>query len=162
MLAPLARPWEHFGAALAGSPIERAFLLALALCVEDMAPLDEEHAIARLPGGVVLHRELAVAGWRLDFAFTHPRLSLLRIGVELDGQAFHDRSARQADRDRRRDRELLEEGWSVLRFSGREVKRTPLSCALQAWRIVQRLGDSMGPGLARTAPREQMVFRFAG
>ena len=49
--------------------------------------------------------------------------------VEVDGHAFHERTREQAIRDRRRDRNLLREGFRVIRFTGSEVFGNPSGCA---------------------------------
>jgi very-short-patch-repair endonuclease len=56
---------------------------------------------------------------RLDFAY--PRV---RIGIELDGAAYHS-GAEARKRDRRRDNRLGIIGWRVLRFDWDDVTRTP-------------------------------------
>ncbi len=48
----------------------------------------------------------------------------LRIGVELDGAAFHG-SPEARERDTRRDVALAARGWVVLRFSYRRLTREP-------------------------------------
>jgi hypothetical protein len=48
------------------------------------------------------------------------------IAVELDGHDFHERTKEQAERDRKRDRDLQALGWRVARFTGSQVNRDPL------------------------------------
>lgn len=56
-----------------------------------------------------------VGSYRLDFAYPH-----IRLGIELDGYAFH--SNRVAwERDLRRQNELLALGWTLLRFTWTDV-----------------------------------------
>jgi hypothetical protein len=45
------------------------------------------------------------------------------VVVELDGHDFHDRTKEQAERDRRRDRNLQALGWRVARFTGSQAHR---------------------------------------
>lgn len=54
------------------------------------------------------------------------------IVVECDGHDFHERTKEQAEHDRKRDRRLTELGYTVLRFTGREIWRDPIACALSA------------------------------
>lgn len=45
------------------------------------------------------------------------------VALELDGHDFHERTKEQAERDRRRDRDLQVLGWKVARFTGSQVHR---------------------------------------
>lgn len=54
-----------------------------------------------------------------------------RIVVECDGHQFHERTKEQAERDRRRDREMQRLGFQVFRFTGSEIYRDAFSCATE-------------------------------
>lgn len=56
-----------------------------------------------------------VGRYRIDIAFPGSLLAL-----ECDGKEFHS-SPKQKAHDRRKDRYLKENGWTVLRFSGRRI-----------------------------------------
>jgi very-short-patch-repair endonuclease len=56
--------------------------------------------------------------YRIDFAFFSGGE---RWAVELDGHDFHEKTKSQATRDKRRDRELVADGWRVLRYTGSEI-----------------------------------------
>lgn len=56
------------------------------------------------------------------------------VAVELDGHEFHERTKDQAGRDKRRDRALVSKGWTVIRFTGAEVVRSPAQ-VLGDWQI---------------------------
>jgi very-short-patch-repair endonuclease len=89
------------------SPLERDFLTL----VRDRS-MDEP--VAQYPVFVDGH---LIA--RLDFAYPE-----LKIGIELDGYAFH--SSRAAfERDRRRLTELVNDGWHMLVFTRSQVKDHP-------------------------------------
>ena len=64
-----------------------------------------------------------VGTYRLDFAFPEKR-----VGVEVDGHAYHSTKIQRA-RDAQRDRFLAGLGWAVLRFTGTEVYQNPTACA---------------------------------
>ena len=73
---------------------------------------------------------------RLDFAYPD-----LKIGIELDGYAFH--SSREAfERDRRRLTELVNDGWHMLVFTGPQVRDHP------AW-VEQAILKARAQALAR-------------
>ncbi len=65
---------------------------------------------------------MSVAGYRLDLAIDQ---SEIRLDIECDGAAFHT----DKDRDAVRDRRIEAEGWTVIRFSGRELGRNLSDCA---------------------------------
>ena len=71
-----------------------------------------------------------VAGYRLDLGIEH---NGRRIDVECDGAAFHTVAAA----DVKRDAAIELEGWSVMRFSGRELSRDVNACAR---RVLAALG----------------------
>lgn len=81
--------------------------------------------------------------YRIDFV-VHPDPTLeyrarlvgiapKKIGVELDGHDFHERTREQVDYRNRRDRDLASDGWLVLHFSGSELNRDPLGCIKAVW-----------------------------
>jgi len=69
-----------------------------------------------------------------DFAITFPWARLL---IEIDGREFHS-SREDRQKDYRRERALIEEGWTVLRFTGVDIYHGVAYCADQVWRILRR------------------------
>lgn len=65
--------------------------------------------------------------YRLDFIISPPAL---KIAVETDGHAFHERTREQVDYRNRRDRALQSSGWRVFHFSGRELLTNPAGCVV--------------------------------
>lgn len=59
--------------------------------------------------------------------------------VESDGIAFHS-SLEAIERDKRRDRFCVTQGYAVMRFTGPEIQRDPRGCAAQVglWIRAQR------------------------
>ena len=86
-------------------------------------------------GWVPQHR---VGQYRLDFAW--PKY---RVAVECDGHRWHSSSKAQA-RDARRDRRLCADGWTVLRFAGREILESPLSVVHEVADALARAEKSQG------------------
>ena len=87
---------------------------------------------------IVMTQQADAAGWRADFlihAWDFGRGQWRRLIVECDGHEFHERTKEQAVRDRSRDRKAQMLGFAILRFTGSEIHRDPLGCALQiaAW-----------------------------
>lgn len=64
----------------------------------------------------------------------------LKIAVECDGHDFHERTREQAERDKRRDRDLQVEGWLVARFTGSEIWRDPHAAGAKVTEMIDDLG----------------------
>lgn len=119
------------------SPAERRLLVAFVLddVGFDLGESAEPNVVATNDTGVRLFQQLEIGRYRVDFAL----VGATRIAIEVDGHEWHERTPLQAERDRARERELLERGWPVARFTAREVERCALRCALEALRIVVNL-----------------------
>lgn len=74
-----------------------------------------------------------VVSWRADFVFDVCADSGIwrRLIVECDGHEFHERTKKQAARDRSRDRAVQAAGQRIMRFTGSELWRDPMGCAAQ-------------------------------
>lgn len=136
--------------AVGDSPIEKLFYGALLACSRfaDGSPsqvvvpcksFPKEVLLASCdPGKLIVEPQAQLEGWRVDFllhAWEFGRLSgrpqWRRLIVECDGHDYHERTKEQAARDRSRDRDFQLRGYTVLRFTGRELHRDPLGCARQ-------------------------------
>ena len=71
--------------------------------------------------------------YRFDFA--NPEI---RLAIEIDGYAYHS-SRESFARDRARDRDCTENGWTVLRFAAKEVMDDAKSCVGQAIKCVKAI-----------------------
>jgi hypothetical protein len=67
-----------------------------------------------------------------------------RVIVETDGWATHGRRRRVFESDRQRDVQLTVEGWTVLRFTWRQLTERPDWVAAQVWSVLRRAGSSSG------------------
>jgi very-short-patch-repair endonuclease len=76
--------------------------------------------------GLKPQHEVFGGRYRLDFA-----LPDRKIGIELDGHAWHSKPE-AFTRDRSRQRELELDGWRIVRFSGAEIMRDAGECVRQA------------------------------
>lgn len=63
------------------------------------------------------------------------------VAIECDGHDFHERTVEQAGRDKKRDR-IIQKYMPVLRFTGSEIHKDPISCAEQCFEFLSdsRLG----------------------
>ncbi|WP_206996981.1 endonuclease domain-containing protein [Trinickia mobilis] len=69
--------------------------------------------------------------YRVDFLLKDARLI-----VELDGHAYHS-TREQLEKDAVRQRYLTRAGYSIVRFTGREVNRCPTACVAEVREIYQ-------------------------
>lgn len=53
-----------------------------------------------------------------------------KVAIELDGHDFHERTKEQVAHRNERDRDAQADGWTILHFSGTELHRDPLKCAV--------------------------------
>lgn len=138
------------------SPIERIFLASLRAStfyhVDEewdwklVQAVDDEH-LARLKSHdqyqnfLIIQSQVQLDNWRVDFLihayadwarYDHGKVAGWRkLIVECDGHEFHERTKEQAGRDRSRDRQAQLANLEVFRFTGSELWRDPLGCALQ-------------------------------
>lgn len=63
----------------------------------------------------------------VDFRLLYelPGVETKKIVIECDGHDFHEKTKEQATKDKRRDRELQKQGYSILRYSGSDIVRNP-------------------------------------
>jgi very-short-patch-repair endonuclease len=120
---------------LCESPIEEMFLASM--LAELMATESGSGFSARLSKFAIQPQE-RVGPYRLDFAIGYNPAepmdvladpTSIRIAVECDGHAFHEKTKEQAARDKARARAITLEGWTVLRFTGSEIYADADECA---------------------------------
>lgn len=58
--------------------------------------------------------------------------------IECDGHDFHEKTKEQARKDKKRDRDLIKNGYTVIRFTGAEIFENPFICAREVIEIVLR------------------------
>jgi very-short-patch-repair endonuclease len=122
------------------SPIERRLLEALLDFTADHVWSAPRPALCRI-GKWNLRTQRPTGRWRLDLSLES---ACGAICVEADGHDYHERTAEQAERDRGRDRTLTALGWTVLRFTGREIWRSARDCATEIAEHMIRLERSAG------------------
>lgn len=61
-----------------------------------------------------------------------------RIGVEMDGHDFHERTKDQVALRNERDRDLLADGWHLLHYSGSELYRDPRRVVAEVFDVGRR------------------------
>lgn len=65
--------------------------------------------------------------------------SCKKLIVECDGHAFHEKTKEQAMRDKKRDRDLIEAGYQVIHFTGKEIFSDPYKCAREIKDLINKL-----------------------
>jgi hypothetical protein len=90
---------------------------------------------------------------RADALIWVPTRPSVRYVLECDGYEWHsDKGAFTADR--KRDRALSAEGYSILRFSGHEIYHDPAGAATELFERLQQIGSSWEPPAEQTQPDE--------
>ena len=57
----------------------------------------------------------------IAFKYNNHYLKLLKLIIECDGHEFHEKTKEQVIKDNQRDRDLKNEGYEILHFSGSEI-----------------------------------------
>jgi hypothetical protein len=98
--------------------------------------------------------------YRLDIAIeVFSKVTKLKVfvAVECDGHEFHEKSKRQAETDKRRDRDLQSIGWTVARFSGAEIFRNPIAAAKSIGKLAGSVMDIRERAHATAVARSKKV-----
>jgi very-short-patch-repair endonuclease len=114
------------GDGISASPAEAELWKALELARPGLDPgsyLTRQHLVDLGPGS-----------FYLDFACTLPGV---KLGIEVDGWATHS-SPSDIAADRKRQRLLELDGWTIIRFGGAEVWREPMACAEEVIAFIAR------------------------
>lgn len=94
--------------------------------------------------GFSLKPQVQIGSYRVDFLIlVHGPKGLRRIAVECDGHDYHDKTKEQAARDKKRDRDLLLAGVSVMRFTGSEIYRDCEACFAQVQQAVLKAANEV-------------------
>ena len=99
-------------------------------------------------GGIKVFPQIIIDRYRADFVaiYAHRRGGYAIGGIECDGHDYHDLTKEQAIHDRARDRTFQECGLCILRYTGSEIWRNPLKCAVDALGILEkRASDPASP-----------------
>ncbi len=157
-----ARAWEQAPVwlSMCESPIEKLFLFAVWARWQWIDRLEVMHLpfkvmreYAKGDTKILCSPQTHIGDYRVDFLFAgdNPaREEATLIAVECDGHEFHEKTKKQAARDKSRDRELMALGIRVLRFTGSEIWRDPGACADQA---VGMLVDEFADGWVEVRKR---------
>lgn len=137
------------------SPIERLFFVALVFAcrygqteIDEVFTIQDHGQLKRLKEsgwtktGLLVEFQPQLEGWKPDFlihyydhGYPNREPCWRSLIIECDGHDFHERTKKQAARDRKRDRTAQHHGIPVLRFTGSELWADAWGCAIEviAW-----------------------------
>lgn len=138
--------WFYWVAKRCGSDLERMYLAAVFFMdVDSGNTYSGPVGGADLPRHLTIEPQKQVGPYTVDFAFSVSEgcwfggQPPVQVAVECDGEYFHDRTSKQVERDRERDRYLNMHGWRVLRFSEREIVKDAHRCAAETKKFIESI-----------------------
>jgi len=104
------------------SPIEHIFIMEW-----EFIGLEKRFKIELIPQKRV---ETDIGTYYLDFLILpkDKRIPKFKIAIELDGHDFHEKTKEQVAKDKKRERQIISKGYTVLRFTGSEIYNNPRAC----------------------------------
>ena len=127
------------------SPIEQLLGLSIRHLIDANRDGFEDIVLDLVP-----QKEISLDGsnYRLDFlirTYDFKNKTELFFVVECDGHQFHEKTKKQAQHDKERDRILTKHGYRVLRFTGSEIVKDPIKCGYEVitavWDLLKKVGD---------------------
>jgi len=103
--------------------------------IKNESPLEEKFYKKSLEHELKLLRQYQVGKYKLDFVYLE---NDLKVAIEIDGSKFH-RTTEQLNNDYKRERFLLLQGYTVIRFTGSEVFNHCNNCITQLITILNYL-----------------------
>lgn len=75
-----------------------------------------------------------------DFIFESQKYKTdhLMLLIELDGHEFHEKTKEQVEKDKARERALIKDGYTLLRYAGTEIKRSSITCVAEAFQLYKK------------------------
>lgn len=117
------------------SPIERMLALGLnkAFQLHNMDTMSNYIDIG-------VENQVVINNYRTDFYIesnlTDCSAETFKLIVECDGHDFHEKTKEQVAKDKKRERDLINEGYTILRFSGSEIYKNPFTCAREVKKVI--------------------------
>lgn len=116
------------------SPIEKQWFITWDVCSFKETPLQLIHQKKEGPYFIDFSVNLSSA-FQNSFLLTGDIVSIIndispKIGIELDGHDFHEKTKEQVENDKKRERYLRSKGWQIFRYSGSEVYKNCINLVL--------------------------------
>ncbi|VED60436.1 DUF559 domain-containing protein [Staphylococcus simulans] len=64
--------------------------------------------------------------------------------IECDGHDFHEKTKQQVQKDKQRERDIISNGYTIIRFTGSEIFNSPIKCARETTRILEEMIERKG------------------
>lgn len=128
------RDWDFYKKKYMEDVIEQAEqrIMVAELCespIERIACLELFSLYESFPvGECKVQPQVIIGKYVVDFLISYelPKTNkTLEIVIECDGHDFHEKTKEQVARDKERDRFMILEGYTVLRYSGHEICEDP-------------------------------------
>ena len=109
------------------------------------SPFEIQVAAVLKKAGFETEQQVGVAGYFIDLGVKHPKHSgLFALGIECDGATYHSSRAAR-DRDRLREKVLLERGWKLYRIWSTDWFVSPVQAKQKLIDAVREACDSSHP-----------------
>lgn len=109
------------------SPIEQILWMALNFCTLNSGKdyIFDEQAEVEANGNK----------YRLDFLYEEDYMDFtdnpLLLAIECDGHDFHEKTKEQVEKRNKRDMDLKLAGYDILHYSGSQIYKNPIKCAME-------------------------------
>lgn len=118
------------------SPIEKIFYVAFSYLIEvDYAGEESRHYSLHPQFSIEVGSRTYIADFYVEFDNCNCDLKLT---IECDGHDFHEKTKEQVSHDNERQLAIKSAGYDVIRFSGSQIVKNPLKCALDAIKYIDQ------------------------
>ena len=127
------------------SPIEKIMYLSIghmgsALGKDKAKEVLKEYCFTTMPQRVIgeYRVDFHISAFKKDSMTTVGSTPIISMVIECDGHEYHNITKEQAQKDRKRDRDLQAQGHVVFRFTGSEIYNDPLACAAECFEYLYK------------------------
>lgn len=86
-------------------------------------------------GSLEIELQVRAANYYIDAVVTDGKT---RLAIEIDGMGWHHKTKEQVAQDYLRERRIVLQGYTVIRFTAKEVLSSPAECWRQVYAIMER------------------------
>lgn len=113
------------------SPIEKILSIELADLTFEWSYFDKIEILDIVPQkNIYIDKKHYIADFLIEILFKHndKNIAIMNLIIECDGHEFHERTKEQVIKDNQRNRDLLNNDYHILHFSGSEIYNTSTKC----------------------------------